>query len=133
MYLCLQSCVQFQRNLRGLFFYKRSLFPELVCYFMCFCITCRLCFDLHSSWMWGFLFSYQRKAGLFENLFIWIFFSASLKSYLYPRIAELRVCPAQTSLILPKEKATWKSYSLPVVSGIFWEEYSGFRRLQLRA
>lgn len=51
--------------------YKSSPLPtSLVCYFMCFCIICRVCFDLHSSWMCGFLFGYQK-----ENCFVWEFWS----------------------------------------------------------
>lgn len=51
--------------------YKSSPLPtSLVCYFMCFCIICRVCFDLHSSWMCGFLFSYQK-----ENCLVWEFWS----------------------------------------------------------
>lgn len=42
--------------------YKSFPLPtSLVCYFMCFCIICRVCFDLHSSWMCSFLFSYQKE------------------------------------------------------------------------
>lgn len=51
--------------------YKSSPLPtSLVCYFMCFCIICRVCFDLHSSWMCGFLFGYQK-----ENCLVWEFWS----------------------------------------------------------
>lgn len=59
--------------------YKSSPLPtSLVCYFMCFCIICRVCFDLHSSWMCGFLFGYQK-----ENCLVWEFAYLKLR---WPKI-----------------------------------------------
>lgn len=74
----------------------------------------------------------KRKAGLFENLFIWIFFSASLKSLSLSGCAELRVCPAQTSLIPPKGKSNLEIIQLARLSLEYsGKEYSGFRGFSL--
>lgn len=114
MYLCLQSCIQFQCNMKRPILLQKVPSSHQAC-LLFYVFLHHLWASLWSAFLLDVGFPFQLPKGKLVCWKICLFgFFASLKFLSLSGCAELHVCQPRTSLVFPQEKATWKKYNLPV-------------------